>query len=486
VNLDPDHCYQALCARDRRFDGAFFVAVASTGIYCRPICPAKTPGRARCRFYRHAAEAERDGYRACLRCRPELAPGRASVDAIQSLVGRAVRAIELHAKDEPLDVESLAARLGSSARHVRRAMQAELGLSPIQLDQSRRLALAKQLLHDSPLSIAEIAFASGFGSVRRFNDAFLARCGMSPSRIRKDGARARTGSFPLRLDFRPPFDWDALLAFLSVRAIPGVEQVEGGRYLRTVALGGARGWLSAEMGTGYFSGTKAACPHFLRVTLSDSLAPVVRPVVARLRRLFDLDAEPARIAEHLGPDPLLGPGIARRPGLRVPGAFDGFELGVRAILGQQVSVRGASTLSGRLVARFGTPLPTPWPALTHAFPEPRVLAETGETPLAQVGMPGARARSIQGLAKAVAGGLALEPGGDVEATCAALVALPGIGEWTAQYVAMRALRWPDAFPHGDLVLRKALGGLPPKALLARTEPWRPWRAYAAMHLWASA
>lgn len=474
MELDPDSCYRALRAKDRRFDGAFFVAVASTGIYCRPVCPARPVRREGCRFYRLGAEAERDGYRACLRCRPELAPGNAPLDGPSRLVARAVAAIEAHADEEPLEVEALARRLGASSRHLRRAMQAELGLSPIQLDQSRRLAIAKQLLHDSALSLAEIAFASGFGSVRRFNAAFAARCGMPPSRVRGAKEHARTDTFTLRLDYRPPLRFDALLRFLALRAIPGVERVEDGVYRRVVSLGDARGWLSVAPVEGQ--------PR-LAVSLSSSLAKAVRPLVSRLRRLFDLDAEPQRIAEQLSADPALSP---FREGLRVPGAFDGFELGIRAVLGQQVSVRGASTLAGRLAERFGEPLPTPWPGLTRSFPTAEVLAAVPERALAQIGLPGARAATLRALAVAVRdGAVRLEPNADVDATLEALKRLPGIGGWTAHYIAMRALGWPDAFPGSDLGLRKALGGLSPKEIERRAEGWRPWRAYAAMQLWSS-
>jgi AraC family transcriptional regulator of adaptative response / DNA-3-methyladenine glycosylase II len=474
MNLDPESCYRALRAKDRRFDGAFFVAVASTHIYCRPICPARPVRREGCRFYRLAAEAERDGYRACLRCRPELAPGNAPMDGPSRLVARAVKAIEAYAGEEALDVEALAGKLGSSSRHLRRSMQAELGLSPIQLDQSRRLALAKQLLHDSPLSLAEIAFASGFGSVRRFNAAFAARCGMPPSRVRGTREHARTDTFSLRLDYRPPLRWDALTAFLALRATPGVEQAEGGVYRRTVALGGARGWLSVAPVEGSAR---------LAVSLSSSLAPVVRPVVARPRRLFDLDAEPSRISEQLSADPVLTP---FREGLRVPGAFDGFELGIRAILGQQVSVRGASTLCGRLAERFGAPVETPHPGLTRIFPTAERIAGQPERALAEVGLPSARAATLRAFAVAVRDDtLRLEPGAEVEATLEALKRLPGVGDWTAHYIAMRALGWPDAFPYSDLGLRKALGGVAPKEVLRRAEAWRPWRAYAAMQLWSA-
>jgi AraC family transcriptional regulator of adaptative response / DNA-3-methyladenine glycosylase II len=297
---------------------------------------------------------------------------------------------------------------------------------------------------------------------------------MPPSRVRGAREHARTDTFPLRLDYRPPLRWDALLGFLTLRAIPGVEQVEGSVYRRVVSLGEARGWLSVAPVEGL--------PR-LAVSLSSSLAKAVRPVVSRLRHLFDLDAEPQRIAEQLSQDPALSPFQA---GLRVPGAFDGFELGIRAILGQQVSVRGASTLAGRLVERFGAPVQTPWPGLDRSFPTAERLAAIPERALAEIGLPGARAATLRALAVAVRdGAVRLDPGSEVDATLDALRCLPGIGDWTAHYTAMRALGWTDAFPASDLGLRKALGGLAPREIERRAEAWRPWRAYAAMQLWSS-
>ncbi|XXF78092.1 DNA-3-methyladenine glycosylase 2 [Myxococcaceae bacterium GXIMD 01537] len=351
-----------------------------------------------------------------------------------------------------------------------------MGVSPVELAQSRRIALAKHLLQDTRLPLAEVGFASGFRSVRRFNALFQARFGRPPSALRRAaGDPEATRSLVLRLDYRPPLDWPGLLGFLRGRAIPGVEAVTDTEYRRTVHLRGKTGHVTVR-----------ADPErpALLAEISLSLAGELMAVVARLRALFDLDAQPAAIAECLGRDPLLAPSLRASPGLRVPGCFEPFEMTVRAILGQQVSVRAATTLCGRLAARFGTPQPGLPDGLHLLFPPPQVLAQAPEADVAAVGLPSARARSLVALAQAVANGaLTLERHADVEETMAALEELPGIGAWTAHYVAMRALRWPDAFPASDLGLRKALGGLAPKAVLARAEPWRPWRAYAALHLW---
>jgi AraC family transcriptional regulator of adaptative response / DNA-3-methyladenine glycosylase II len=475
--LEAETCYRALTARDRRFDGLFFVGVATTGIYCRPVCTARTPRRERCAFYRTAAEAEGAGFRACLLCRPELAPGGAPVDSVPRLVAAAVSRIEGGFLNES-SIEGLATELGVTSRHLRRAMESELGVSPVELAQSRRLALAKQLLQDTTLPVAEVAFASGFQSVRRFNALFQERFGRPPVALRREGGEAvESRSFVLRLDHRPPLDWETLLGFLRGRAIPGVEHVGDSEYRRTVRLGGKTGWLAVR---------HDAKRPALRSEVSLSLAGVLMSVVARLRALFDLDAQPEVIAECLRRDALLAERVQAHPGLRVPGAFDPFEMTVRAILGQQVSVRAATTLCGRLVARFGEPFEGPCAELSRLFPTPETLAAATEDDIAALGLPGARARSLQALARAVAGGsVRLERHADVAETMAALEELPGIGAWTAHYIAMRALRWPDAFPASDLGIRKALGGLTAKAASERAEAWRPWRAYAVLHLWTS-
>jgi AraC family transcriptional regulator, regulatory protein of adaptative response / DNA-3-methyladenine glycosylase II len=473
--MDADTCYRALGARDERFDGLFFVAVRTTGVYCRPVCRARTPARERCVFYRYAAEAERDGFRACFRCRPELSPGGAPQDSVPRLVRAALARIEGGFLDEA-SVDDLGRALGVTGRHLRRAMEAELGVTPVELAQSRRLALAKQLLQDTPLPLAEIAFASGFSSVRRFNALFAARFGRPPSALRRKLGEAEAGAaITLRFDYRPPLDWDALLAFLEARAIAGVERVEGGAYARSVRFGERTGWVRV---------THAPERNALRAEVAPSLAGALGPLRGKLRALFDLDAHPRVIAEALGHDPLLSPLVARRPGLRVPGAFDGFEAAVRAILGQQVSVRAATTLSGRLSSRFGAPLETPIPGVTHLFPPAARLAAASADDIAQIGLPAARAGAIRALAGAVASGsVRLERGEDPDVAVDALVQLPGIGAWTAHYLGMRALGWPDAFPASDLGVRKALGVDTARAAEERAAAFRPWRAYAVIHLW---
>lgn len=480
MKLDPDGCYRALLARDARFDGLFFTGVSTTGIYCRPVCRARTPGRDRCRFYGSAAEAERAGFRACFRCRPEVAPGAGHDDAVPRLVADAVRLVERGWLNER-SVDALAKRLDVSSRHLRRAMEATIGVTPVELAQTRRLALAKQLLHDTRLSLADVAFASGFGSVRRFNALFLARFGRAPLSIRRDvatpGADPVSGSVSLRLDFRAPYDAESLFEFLRARAIPGVEEVAEEGYRRTVRIGKSSGWIAVR---------RHENRDALVAQVSLSLASSLTEIAARLRALFDLDARPKEIARHLGRDRVLAASVKRRPGLRVPGSFDGFETAVRAVLGQQVTVVGATTLSGRLVARFGEPVKTPHAALSHTFPSAARIAAATEKYIAAIGLPRARAASLKAIAAAAASGaIRLEAGAEPESSIEALVALPGIGPWTAHYLAMRALAWPDAFPAGDLGIRKALGGGTPAAIDRRAEAWRPWRAYAALHLWST-
>lgn len=478
MTLDDDICYRALTARDARFDGVFFVGVKSTGIYCRPVCTAKTPGQRRCRFFASAARAERAGFRPCLRCRPELAPGHAPVDSARTIARRAAARIEAGALSDGGSLEDLAAILGLSSRQLRRTMRQELGVSPVELAQTNRLLLAKRLIAETQLPLVQVAFAAGFSSVRRFNAHFRSHYRLTPSTLRRASDQAAGGDhLRLMLAYRPPYDWESLVRFLAARAIPGVECVIDGVYHRTVAVGEHRGWLRVA---------PVAGRHLLSVELATALAPALPTILARLRSLFDLDARPDVISGHLALDPLLAPSVERHPGLRVPGAFDGFELAMRAILGQQVSVRGASTLAGRFAERFGSAIETPLPCLNRLTPTAESIASARGDTLRSLGLPGARAECLRSLARVVARGeLDLDTCVDATAVVAQLQELPGIGPWTAEYIAMRALRWPDAFPAGDLGLLKAARLKSPRALDEAAERWRPWRAYAAIHLWES-
>lgn len=464
--LDFEACYLAVSSRDARFDGRFFTGVTSTGIYCRPVCPARTPARINVRFYRDAAAAEAAGFRPCKRCRPETSPGSPSWDVRGDLVRRGLRMIDEGVVDEQ-GVRGLAARLAVTERHLHRLFVTELGAPPLAVARSRRLQLARRLLRETPMPVTDVAFAAGFGSVRQFNATVRAAYGQPPSELRGRGTAPAAAGAPLelRLNLREPYDAEALLGFLAARAIPGVETVEGDRYARTIP--GGRIELTARPG------------HVLLRAEVPDLRGAAR-IVARCRRLFDLDADPHAVREVLGADPLLAPLVESSPGLRVPGAFDGFELAVRAVLGQQVTVAGARTLAGRLVARAGTPL-APAAGLTHVFPTAEQVAEAD---LSGLGLTGGRQRTLHALAAAVADGdVDLHSGADVRETSERLLALPGIGPWTVAYIAMRALGDPDAFPSGDLGLRQALERL--GAHDKHIEGWRPWRAYAAMHLWTS-
>lgn len=468
--LTTESCYQALRTHDARFDGVFFVGVLTTGIYCRTVCPARTPRQENCRFFPSAAAAERAGFRPCLRCRPELAPGCARVDAVDHLATALLARLE-DALTQDLRPAELARELGVSERHLRRVTAREYGVSPVELAQTLRLLHAKRLLTDTNLPVTEVAFASGFTSVRRFNSLFRERYRMTPLELRHRRARPAGPVLRCELTYHPPLDWEALLRFLAARALLGVEAVRGRRYLRSVQLGEHRGWMSAE-----------ADPErpVIRVELSASLAPVLRPTLVRVKRLFDLYADPAPIVSHLGDL------AAARPGLRVPGAFDGWQVGLRAILGQQVSVRAATTLAGRFVERFSECIATPHPELTHLAPSAERIAGVEIEELIACGLPAARAHSIRTLARSIARDeVRLEPQRHPEAMIERLLQLPGIGDWTAQYLAMRALAWPDAFPGGDLALRRALGNPGTRAAREAAERWRPWRSYAAMHLWHS-
>ncbi len=464
--LDDDACYEVIRGRDRRFEGRFVVGVRTTGIYCRPGCPAPLPKRPNVRFYPSAAAAEEAGFRPCMRCRPETSPGTPAWAGTSATVARALRLIEGGALDGASS-DVLADRLGVGARHLRRLFAEQVGAAPGAVARTRRVHFARTLIDQTDLPLAEIALASGFGSVRRFNGAFRTTFRVAPSALRRPGAVASKGAFELRLPYRAPLAWQPLLRFLAARAIPGVESVTGTSYRRTT-------------GGGIIEVRPVEGAAYLVVRASGSTDLMDR--VDRVMRLFDLDADPSAIAAHLGADARLAPLIARHPGLRVPGAWDGFELGVRAILGQQISVARATVLAGKIVAAFGAPLGEAAAGdLTHQFPSAPVLASAA---VEQLGMPGARAASIRAFAAAVAGGaLRLDASRGLDDAIARLKALPGIGPWTAHYIAMRALREPDAFPAGDLVLRRAWTRQGGSALEEDAERWRPWRAYAAMALW---
>ncbi|HEV2471977.1 MAG TPA: DNA-3-methyladenine glycosylase 2 [Chthonomonadales bacterium] len=479
MNLDEDVCYEALRAHDARFDGLFYVGVTSTGIYCRPVCTAKMVLRKNCRFFKTAAAAERAGFRPCLRCRPELAPGAAPVDAAGRLASAAANRIDEGALSTGR-LQDLAEELGVSARHLRRVMQSAFGVSPIQLAQTQRLLLAKRLLTDSALSITEIAFASGFSSLRRFNALFSERYRLNPTQLRKAAplpGRSVSAEEPAApalqcdLAYRPPLDWQPMLQFLAARCTPGVEAVRDGRYFRTIRIGKQTGWLAVSPSPGR---------NAMRLETCQSMAPALPALLGRARRMLDLNAEPQQVQARLGPL------AAANPGLRLPGAFNAYEMAVRAILGQQVSVRAATTLAGRFAAAFGESAATAHPELAHLSPEPQLVASLQAENLTSLGIIPTRAAAILALSASVAEGIvSLEGRDSPEETMWKLKQIPGIGEWTAQYIAMRALSWPDAFPHTDLGIRKALGSMRPQEILAMAERWRPWRSYAALHLWKS-
>ncbi|TNE65844.1 MAG: DNA-3-methyladenine glycosylase 2 family protein [Alphaproteobacteria bacterium] len=478
MKLDPDHCYEVMKARDARFDGVFFVGVSTTGIYCRPICTVRLPGRDRCTFYQNAASAEQAGYRPCMRCRPEIAPGAASVDAVRRLASLAAARIEDGALDDEGSVEDLAAEFGVSSRQIRRAIEREYGVSPVAIAQTRRLLMAKQLLTDTDLKVVDVAFASGFSSLRQFNRLFRDRYRLAPQDLRKNRkpGDANTG-LTLRLGYRPPLAWQQLVGFLTSRGTASIDQLDGDTYRRTVRLGDHLGWIAARPVPGR---------SMLSVDVSPSLTPVLGELLRRLRRLFDLDANPQVIDSCLAADPRLAPLVAALPGHRVPGTLDGFELALRAILGQQVRVKAATTLFGRFVNSFGKPVDTPFDGLDRVAPTAADLAATDLQHLIDQGLTQRRAETVKTLATAVANGtILLEPTSDPARVRAQLLALPGIGPWTADYIAMRAFGDPDAFPHADLGLLKALDAQKPADMQAKAESWRPWRAYGAIRLWSS-
>ena len=479
---DFEHRYRAVRGRDARFDGWFYVAVTSTGIYCRPSCPAVTPKRPNVRFYTTAAAAQYAGFRACKRCRPDAVPGSPEWDARADLVARAMRLISDGVVDRE-GVAGLARRLCYTERHLNRLLAAEVGAGPLALARARRAHTARLLIETTDLPIADVAFAAGFASIRQFNDTIREVFAATPRELRRVRGRCDVGvpgEIPLRLPFRTPFDANGMLHFLGTRAVAGVEAFDGETYRRTLRLPHGAGTVALSDG-----GEHVRC--VLRLEDLKDLGTAVQ----RCRRLLDIDADPVAVADVLGADPLLGEIVRRLPGRRVPGSVDGAELAFRAVLGQRVSVASAGTLAGRLVARCGEPLPGSSVAegdgLTHLFPGPGAVAGAD---LNGLGVPGARCETLRDLALALdGGGISLDPGSDREEVEKLLLALRGVGPWTASYVAMRALGDPDAFLPSDLGVRRAVERLghagDPRSVTALAERWRPWRAYATQHLWAS-
>jgi AraC family transcriptional regulator of adaptative response / DNA-3-methyladenine glycosylase II len=477
-------CYRALQSRDARFDGLIYVGVTTTGIYCRPVCPARTAKQENCRFFASAASAQEQGFRPCLRCRPETAPNLASWRGTSNTVTRALTLIHEGALDgDHASVDTLAERLGVGERQLRRLFRQHLGASPIAVAQTRRVLFAKQLIHETRMPMTAVALASGFGSLRRFNETFQKLFGRAPSALRRKsagGSNTLDTAVTLTLRYRPPYDWASVLAFLEARAIPDVETVSETTYRRTIEVKGCTGTLAVS---------HLPQKNSLKVTIRFPTVQSLPEIVTRVRRLFDLGADIDTIDAHLRLAPLLAPLVMTRPGLRAPGGWDGFELAIRAVLGQQISVVAARRLAGELVAAHGRPISHgKAPGLTHAFPTAERLARTESL---GIRMPAARLATLRALAQAAATDPNLfRCSGNLEDAISRLRSIRGIGEWTAQYVAMRALREVDAFPATDVGLLRSFSKLThkpvaPSELLARAEDWRPWRAYAAQHLWAA-
>lgn len=467
--LDADICHAACDAKDRRFDGRFYIGVKSTGIYCRCICPARNPKRINRTFWPSAAAAEAAGFRPCLLCRPERAPGLAPIDAPARLAAAAYARIEAGALEEQ-GLESLAGELGVTSRHLRRVMNAQFGASPIEIAQTGRLLAARRLLNETALSVTEIAFASGFRSLRRFNATMKDRYGAPPSKMRGRKAIARGETFSVSLSPRGDYNIGAIASFLRTRALPGVERGGADTYARTLKLGDTLGWIEIGMG-----------PKGLLLTLSENLAPHLRPLVANVRGAFDLDAEMTAVDAHLASDVEFKSDVKREPGVRIPGALDGFETAIRAVLGQQITVAGARTLTDRLVTQFSATLERGPEGLSRAFPDAAALANAGPAAIAKIGLPKKRAETLHWLAVAASEGKLPLARGAIASGRAALAEIPGIGPWTIEYVAMRALGDPDAYPATDIALINALGRKG-----ETLEHLKPWRAYAAIRLWRRA
>ena len=473
MNLDWQVCSRARLSRDPRFDGKFFIGVMGSRVYCRSICPAPTAQEKNCRYFPTAAAAAEAGFRPCLRCRPESSPGTPAWLGTSNTVSRALRLIAESGLEDG-GVEGLAERLGVGSRHLRRLFLRHLGATPMAVAQTRRLHFTKKLIDETTLPMSDIALASGFGCVRRFNAAVRKFYHRTPTQIRRLARRTEIepgNQYVFHLHFRPPYDWQGMLDFLAARCTPGVEVVEDGCYRRSI-------WVNGEQG--YFEVSHDQDRHLFVVRIEFGDPQSLFFVVERVRAMFDLNADWFSILETLRTDPALAASLETNPGLRVPGCWNGFELTTRAILGQQITVKGATALAGRVVSKFGTPFRGP-SGLTHLFPAPEILADAN---LASIGVTGARAATIRVLARAVcAGKINFSGVVDTEAFLNRLCEIPGIGTWTAQYVAIRALGQPDAFPSTDLGLLHAMNLEDHRELERHSERWRPWRAYAAIYLW---
>jgi AraC family transcriptional regulator of adaptative response / DNA-3-methyladenine glycosylase II len=473
MKLDWQVCSRARLSRDARFDGKFFIAVLSTRIYCRPICPTRTCNESNVRYYPSAASAAEAGFRPCLRCRPESSPGTPAWLGTSNTVSRALRLIGEGGLEDG-GVEVLAERLGVGSRHLRRLFLRHLGATPVAVAQTRRLHFAKKLIDETRLPMSQIALAAGFGCVRRFNAGIRKVYHRTPTQIRhlaRQKAMQPGNHYLFRLHFRPPYHWEGMLSFLAARATPGVEMVEAGKYRRAISLQGRDGYFEVSFDKGHDA-------LLVRIEFGDPHSLIF--IIERIRKMFDLGADWAAIVQSLRSDPVLAGSVDADPGLRVAGCWNGFELAVRAILGQQITVKAATAMAGRMASSFGRPFCV-GKGLTHLFPAPEALADAT---LGDIGLTGARAETIRNLARAVCSGkIDFEGVVDSDAFLNRLCEIPGIGKWTAQYVAMRALAEPDAFPSSDLGLLRALALATSRELEYRAEAWRPWRAYAAMYLW---
>lgn len=477
--------YSAFKAKDSRFDGQFFVGISSTGIYCRPICRARLPKVENCTFYLTAAEAEQAGYHPCLLCRPELAPGNGMIDATSLLAARAEKVLKENCGSGQ-SVKEFAEMLGCSPRHLHRIFTNEYKISPVQYLQTCKLLLAKNLLTDTNLSVLEVAMFSGFGSLRRFNALFKKQYRLSPTALRRQIPKEKisTDNLTLAIGYRPPYQWNQMLDFLSQRAISGVEVVRDDKYFRTVHL------ITTDKKhiSGWIEVSQKSQKNVLLVTLSSSLLPVLSQVLTRVRHLFDLSCDPYTIYEALASLNEIRPNSLTL-GTRLPGCFDSYEMSIRAILGQQITVKTASTLAARFVKAYGTPIETPVEGLTHIFPSSEVILSLEgsiDNHLGPLGITSARSKTILELSRQLTEDkINLNSYAQAEVEIEKLISITGIGNWTAQYIAMRTLGWTDAFLETDVGLKKALHPHTAKEMLALAEKWRPWRSYVTINLWNS-